>query len=276
MRREFPSHDHLGWDFRWLGYARRYPGLCVSGVALQACAWTSVMAYWSSSESIQVATLALCPRHDLAAFFGVLSTVPTVTLFFLHTETSFYRAYRDFFFGILKGRVRLSDLQRSKVQMRNVLRRALEQVGRVQLLVSLTLAYFSQEILLVLNLPLDWQVSLDLGLAGGLLLVFQQCAVVVLYYYELYQAAAWISCLSLVLQMLVIALTWSQPLLYGSGLVVGCGFGFLACLWRIHTHLRNLEFVTFMNEPMPGTIEGVPILERFSKVVRKNGQWLAP
>ena len=272
--REFPIGPRQ-WDFEWVHYIRRYAGLGTAGTCMQLAVWAGVFTYWVSPEASSVAGLRFFPRHDLCLFIGMLSTVPTVTLFFLQTETSFYEAYRAFFFGILEGKIRLSDLQLHKSQMRRILLGSLTRVARVQFLVSLPLIFYSHEVLGWLGLPQEWSLNLQLAVGGSLMLAFFQCAVILLYYYELYTQAALVCLVFLCIQTLFayLSLGWG-PESYGIGLLLGSLIGFAWSAQLLRNHIQSLEFYTFTGQPMPGTLDKVPPGEEFCRQVRKDGRWL--
>lgn len=274
LRLEFPAGKQP-WDFRWLHYAGKFRGLWVSGVLIQLGIWAGVLTYWHSPQATTIAGLRVFARHDLCMFIGMLSTVPSVTLFFLQTETSFYEAYRDFFFGILAGKVRLTDLQFSKGRMQRVLLSSMARLLRVQMLFTAALIFYSREVLWICWLPEEWSLTLQLAAGGALALVLFQCSLVILYYYELYRQSMWVSlgfCLSH-LGLAQLTLRWG-PDSFGFGLLIASLVGFGWSIHLIRRHLEGLEFYTFMQQPMPGTLSSVKAGEEFSSVVRSQGQWL--
>ena len=276
LAREFRL-DERPWDFGFLAYARRYPYLMLTGTTFYLAVWWGVFYYWFTPHAVISFGLRSYPLHDISYFWGLLATIPAMTLFFVRIETEFYDAYRAFYGGITEGRVRYVDLAQRKAEMREVLRRGGADLIQLQGVVTLSVFFFIPHIVSIFSLPGLWIAALRVGLLGAFALCLCQFTIMILYYYELYREA-FVTCLILLVgNALTDMFTYSwSPELHGCGLLYGSGLGLAYAVHQLFLRLHNLEYYTFMFQPMPGTIVCTNAEEAFGKTVRRDGKWVVP
>ena len=266
-----------GWDFEFLSYGRLYPYLFLTGTNFYLAVWSGVLFYWVTPESDNAMGLRSYALHDISYFWGLLTTIPAMTLFFVRIETEFYEAYRAFYRGILEARARYVDLVQRRSEMWVVLTQGAADLLRQQGVFTLILLFCIPYIVSNLALSGVWIAALRVGLVGALALCFCQFALMILYYYELYREAFITTLLLLVgnLTTDLVTLSWGSEF-HGLGLTVGSCLGLTYSVKMLSVRIRSLEYYTFMFQPMPGTIVCQDPQEAFGKTVRSNGQWLVP
>lgn len=276
LLREFPPAEHL--DFEFLRYFRYYPALAAAGFLLNLGTWVGVFGYWLSPHATWYFGLpSYYPQHDVALFLALLTIVPALVLFFVVTETEFYESYRAYFGGITVGKVRLSELQRRRLEMQETLQSGLGDLVKVQGIISLLVAGFPEQVFGFLQLPEVTYEILRNCAAGAFVLVLYQCAATLLLYYEAYARVAW-SALALVLgNALGCAITlqfgtWT----HGLGLLLGSTLALGLALEGLARQLKHLERTTFMRQPMPGQVvlSSQDSQEAFARTLMKDGRWL--
>lgn len=277
LLREFPA-PKVPWDFGFLVYFRKYPALGVGGWLLNLGSWIGVFVYWMSSyATVYYGLPSYYPYHDVAVFLALLSIIPALVIFFVKVETDFYEGYRAFFGGITTNKVPYSELQRRKAEMVDTLLSGFSSLLQVQGLVSLLVAAFPDVIFGFMRLPPETVEMTRNCAVGAFFLVIFQCLTTILLYYQAYYEVA-VSALVLVLGNLAGAVVslrlgqWS----HGLGLLVGSLLG----LWLAYRYLlrvvRNLERITFMQQPMPGQLrlEKEEADTAFGQTLMKDGVWL--
>lgn len=271
--REFPDDGPI--DLGFLHYTSKYPALPLCGLFLNLAIWVGPVTYWVSPLATQIEGLRSYPMHDLAGFFSFVSVVPASVLFFIGTETEFYEGYRDFFGGVTSGRASLSDLNYRKAQMIQALRDGAADILKVQGLVSLCAWFAVPHLQTALGFPLPWIDSIRLCLLGAFGLVLVQFLVMILYYYEAYSDALKVAVLLFCLNLGgTIASLYLPSSTHGMGLLIGSSLALILGLIYVYRNVHQLEYLTYMFQPMPGTIQGVPPQEAFAKSIRKDGNWL--
>lgn len=109
-----PSH---GWDI--LQALRSYPALIVMGLSYGLGIWIDKFLFWWMPQTqMNIAPhLFQCPQYDAPIFWALLSVIPSYALFLLHTETSFYKIYRNFY-GSIEHKASFRELHSHKQKMR--------------------------------------------------------------------------------------------------------------------------------------------------------------
>ncbi|MBX3172144.1 MAG: exopolysaccharide Pel transporter PelG [Candidatus Eremiobacteraeota bacterium] len=277
LLREFPSSGPA-WNFSFLIYFRKYPALGVGGWLLNLGAWIGVFVYWMSSyATVYYGLPSYYPYHDVAVFLALLSIIPALVIFFVRVETDFYESYRAFFGGITTNKVPYSELQRRKAEMVDTLRAGFASLLQVQGLVSLLVAAFPEVIFSFMKLPPETLEMTRNCAAGAFFLVIFQCLTTILLYYQAYSEVA-LSALVLVVGNLAGALAslwWGQSS-HGLGLLVGSLPGLLLAYRYLLRVVRNLERITFMQQPMPGQLrlEKQEAASAFGQTLMKDGVWI--
>ena len=277
LLKEFPTLA-LAWDFSFLIYFRRYPALGAGGWLLNLGAWIGVFVYWGSSyATVYYGLPSYYPYHDVAVFLALLSIIPALVIFFVRVETDFYEGYRAFFGGITTNKVPYSELQRRKAEMVDTLLAGFSSLLQVQGLVSLLVAAFPDVIFSFMKLPPETIVMTRNCAVGAFFLVIFQCLTTILLYYQAYYEVA-VSALVLVLGNwlgAVASLYWGQGS-HGLGLLVGSVLGLLLAYRYLLGVVRNLERITFMQQPMPGQLrlEKEEAATAFGQTLMKDGVWL--
>lgn len=277
LLKEFPSPT-MAWDFTFLQYFRKYPALGIGGWLLNLGAWIGVFVYWTSSyATVYYGLPSYYPYHDVAVFLALLSIIPALVIFFVRVETDFYEGYRAFFGGITTNKVPYSELQRRKAEMVDTLLTGFSSLLQVQGLVSLLVAAFPDIIFSFMKLP-PATVEMTRNCAvGAFFLVIFQCLTTILLYYQAYYEVA-LSALVLVLGNLLgaVASLWLGQSTHGLGLLAGSVPGLLLAYRYLLRVVRNLEKITFMQQPMPGQLrlEKEEAATAFGKTLMKDGVWL--
>ncbi|MGE5703075.1 MAG: exopolysaccharide Pel transporter PelG [Clostridia bacterium] len=244
----FPKKQRDYFDF--LKYIRRYPELLGTGLFCSLGFYIHNFVYWllSPLQETVADTFILAPSYDVPAFYASLSILPTMVIFVVSVETSFYEKYRQYY-GTILGTGSVLDVKRAKNDMIQTLMQELSFMMEVQLfftLVSLALGMtllphigFSSEQIEMFNI---------LVIAGFLYVVMFVIVLLLLYYDDRKGAIAVTTLFVLSTAVLTLALLPLQD--YGFSFFVSAFLSLAAAIWRLIYFLRHIDYYTFCSQPL--------------------------
>ena len=123
--------------FSFLSYLKKYPVIFVTGVFVYSGVFVQNFVYWLRTDAMVVADqYRLMPFYDLPVFYAYLSVVPSLIVFVVLVETSFYEKYKIFYTNVVTGGT-FERLKRAKESMQSSLIAGVSFLIEVQLLFSL-------------------------------------------------------------------------------------------------------------------------------------------
>ena len=123
--------------FAFLSYFKKYPVIFVTGVFVYSGVFVQNFVYWMRSDAMIVADqYRLMPFYDLPVFYAYLSVIPSLVVFVVLVETSFYEKYKIYYTNVVTGGT-YERLKRAKEAMQNTLVARISLLIEVQLLFSL-------------------------------------------------------------------------------------------------------------------------------------------
>ncbi|MFC5604285.1 exopolysaccharide Pel transporter PelG [Sporosarcina koreensis] len=123
--------------FAFLSYFKKYPVIFFTGVFVYTGVFVQNFVYWLQTDAMIMAErFRLMPFYDLPVFYAYLSVVPSLILFVVLVETSFYEKYKIFYTNVVTGGT-FERLKRAKESMQTSLIAGISFLIEVQLLFSL-------------------------------------------------------------------------------------------------------------------------------------------
>lgn len=123
--------------FAFLSYFKKYPVIFVTGIFVYSGVFVQNFVYWLRADAMVVADqYRLMPFYDLPVFYAYLSVVPSLVVFVVLVETSFYEKYKIFYTNVVTGGT-YERLKRAKEAMQNTLVAGISLLIELQLLFSL-------------------------------------------------------------------------------------------------------------------------------------------
>ncbi|MDT8445675.1 MAG: exopolysaccharide Pel transporter PelG [bacterium] len=108
---EYPYRFEKPFDF--IQYFPRYWEVAAAGVTYNSASWVDKWIMWFAPEGDHSPTgLFLYPNYDSAMFLAYLSIVPSMAMFIMSVETSFFEAYLRFYRDI-QNKAPLSQIRRN-------------------------------------------------------------------------------------------------------------------------------------------------------------------
>ena len=99
--KEFPYRERV--EFYFIEYFRKYLALAFISLLYNIGIWSDKFIFWFSPETSERVHgfMRAAPIYDTPVFLAYLFIVPTLAMFTIRVETSFYFKYKKFFLSIL-------------------------------------------------------------------------------------------------------------------------------------------------------------------------------
>jgi polysaccharide biosynthesis protein PelG len=245
---EFPSP--LGLSFDFLRYLKRYPTLVVIGFFYNLAIWIDKLIFWFSPTGQRIDSfLYACEQYDLPMYVAYLTIVPSLSLFLIRIETSFYQFYKNFY-GAIIGKKSLQVIRQQKQAMFDSIKlstiRLLKLQGVITLLTILLVPYLFQ------LLHYNWlhlnilRIGTLAAFLHALLLLLSICML----YFEFRLETLGITVLFCLLNALGTYYTIGLGVaFYGYGYFAACFLTLLLGLFVMDYKFKNLEYITFVMQP---------------------------
>ena len=240
-----------GFDFAFLGYFKKYPTLAGAGVAYSAAIWIDKIVMWYSPSGITIHSYFHTHfPYDSAMFIGYVTIVPTLSIFLLRIETDFYLRYKNYY-GTILQKAPLELILRRKAEMLEVLRQALKTVLIYQGCVTIGAFIVMPYLVTVLGIdPADTPVfrvaTIGAFFHGGLLILM-----ILMLYFDFRGAGFLLSLFFLLANFGLTVLSLDLgPWALGFGYAAAAFLSVLLGLLMFVNRIRNLEYITFMRQPL--------------------------
>lgn len=247
---EFPRTR--GLSFEHLGHFRRHPALAAVGLAFNLAIWIDKILAWHHPESGVAVNgiLRFSPAYDLPAYLAYVAVIPGLAFFVVRLETDFAEAYQGFFDRVVH-RGTLGEIRAEKAAMVAALRDGVTRLIRLEGCVCLALVVFASR--LVASLRLEWVhlAVLQVDLVGVLPQLLVLTSLTVLFYLDEKRSALLLASVFLAANAGGTALTLALgPTWYGYGMAGAALLAAVVGIGLVNRHLADLEFVTFMGQPV--------------------------
>lgn len=124
-----------GKFFAFLSYFRQYPKLAIGSFAYTFGIYCPTIIYWVfAGMGEQVSIFRTTPTYDMALFLAVIVNMPSLVIFVVKVETSFYEKYTSYVSALNNGTLDLIEKERRA--MTTTLRYQLFFVYEIQLIIT--------------------------------------------------------------------------------------------------------------------------------------------
>ena len=178
-------------------------------------------------------------------FLAFLTALPAVVHVFVKLEADFSENFQTYYDEVF-FRSPYDRIEAAAESLRKTIIKALKDIIALQGVATFLCAFFGEEILRVLGLPVSQVGIFRCGVVGSLFLVLFMFANVVLLYFdrqrEVLVSVAAFFVANLVFSLLSLDLGYQ---FYGFGFATACLLGSLVSLFILANQLLNLEYMTF-------------------------------
>ena len=247
--REFGYKRSARFDF--LRYVRRHPYLMLVGTFLNLGIWADKFIMWGGPLREHIGPyLYVAPDYDTPIFLAFVCVIPSMAFFLIQMETSFAKAYTNYFRSIQR-RDDWHHILKNKEELMNVITKNFQKFILFQGLLSGLAILLVYEISEILSLN-PYQVGI---FRVGLLATFLQMGFLmflnIFFYFDFQKEAFWIAFIFCVTNGIF---TWLTVLTgheaYGFGFAGSCFVALLLTFLILDTKLKKLDYYTFMQQPI--------------------------
>lgn len=226
--------------FEFLTYFRKYPTLAVAGFSYTLGLYAPTLIYWFfSGIAEQVSVFRTTPSFDVSMFLAVIVNMPSLVIFVVKVETTFYEKYTGYVSALNNGTYR--QIERERGIMGRALRSQLFYVYEVQLILTIVLDCVVTVLFPFYNLSLfmlDMVVVLSLGVYAAFCMYF---TIVVFYYFSDYGGAFWSALVFLGVGVAGAFVAVHFNDYYGLPLLVAGVCGWLVSFVLLRRRMENLD-----------------------------------
>ncbi|OGS23208.1 MAG: hypothetical protein A2252_00835 [Elusimicrobia bacterium RIFOXYA2_FULL_39_19] len=249
------KQNSSGMNWKFAGHIIKYPELMLIGAFSFLAIWIDKFIFWTGKTGVKAADIFYtAPAYDTALFFANLTIVPAMAHFLIAVETEFYSCYKAFYIAI-SDKSSLGVLQSKKQNMVKSLKKSFYELVKMQFIIVITTVYFAPQISSYLRLTPESIPVLRAGVIGiNLQAVFMMISIILLYF-DLRKPVLYINMFFLVSNaLLAVYSKHLGPAFYGSGYLASCLLTFIFSFILLFHYIKNLEFLTFMNQPIAGEL----------------------
>ncbi len=237
--------------FNFLEYFDKFPSLFFVSLFYTLGLYSHNFVFWTSNLSVVVAnTYVYAPVYDVPTFYALLSIMPSMVMFVVSTETSFYEKYRNYY-SLITGKGNFADIENARKDMVRVLWSEVRNLVEFQLFFTLLFlagGYYILPRIGLTQLSIDIFNLLTLGaFMNSLILVI----ILLLLYFEDRSGALFVSTAFLISNVVFTYLTvnYSESV-YGLGYFASTLFSVVIALIELLVYVKNINYHTFCGQPI--------------------------
>jgi len=237
--------------FDFLIYFEKYPSLFFISFFYTLGLYSHNFLFWTSRLGVEIGgTYTYAPTYDVPTFYAFLSVMPSMVIFIVSIETSFYEKYRTYY-SLITGKGNFSDIENARKDMTRVLWSEIRNIMELQLF--FTLVFIAAGFYVLPRLGLS-QLSMDifnLIALGAYLNIMVMIVILILLYFENRSGALFVAVIFLLSNagFTFMTLMYSESL-YGVGFFASSIFSLIIALTELSGYLKNINYYTFCSQPV--------------------------
>lgn len=237
--------------YKFLTYFDRFPSLFFIALFYTLGLYSHNFIFWSSELRVVVAdTYIYAPVYDVPTFYAFLSILPSMIIFVVSVETSFYEKYRTYY-NLITGKGNFEDIEDARKDMTRVLWAEIWNMMEIQLFFTLISIVVGHYLLPRIGFT---QVSMDIFnilALGAYMNAIMLVVILILLYFEDKRGALFISASYLLTNVAFtyITLIYGENL-YGLGFFMAAFISLVISLIELRVYLRNINYHTFCGQPV--------------------------
>ena len=235
----------------FLSYFDKYPSLFFISLFYTLALYVHNFIFWSSNLGVRIgSTYVYAPVYDVPTFYAFLSTIPSMIVFVVSIETSFYEKYRTYY-TLINGKGNFPDIENARKDMTRVLWIEIRNITEIQLFFSLLFIAGGNLFLPRMGLS---QLSLDifnLLVLGAYLNIMLLIVIMILLYFEDRKGALFVSTIFFVTNFLFTEATVRlNENTYGMGFFISAFISLVIAFIELQIYLKNIHYHTFCGQPV--------------------------
>ncbi|MCL5071769.1 MAG: exopolysaccharide Pel transporter PelG [Actinobacteria bacterium] len=237
--------------FDFLAYFDKYLSLFFVSFFYTLGLYSHNFLFWTSDLGVKIGgTYVYAPVYDVPAFYAFLSIMPSMIMFVVSVETSFYDKYRVYY-SLITGKGNFKDIENARKDMTRVLWSEIRNIMELQLFFTLVFIAAGYYVLPRLGLT---QLSIDifnLLALGAFMSILMMIILLILLYFEDRSGALFVSISFLSSNVILTYLTMNySESTYGMGFFGSALFSLIIALTELLVYLKNINYHTFCGQPI--------------------------
>lgn len=235
-----------------LNYLRKitsYPQLFALGFFYYLGIYGHNFIFWICGQGILIAdTYMFSILYDVPAFYALLTVIPSMVMFIVKVETSFYKKYKKYY-QTIQNQGNIVDIKRAKEEMSSTLTDEMKHIFGVQFFISMASVIIGMKLLPLMGLAM---LSVDIYCIlclGDMAYIFMYLMITILLYFNDRKGAMVITMIFCILSILLSYMSiLTDASLYGYGFFFAAFISMMAAFARLHKYLENIEYYTFIQQ----------------------------
>lgn len=235
--------------FDFLIYVEKYPLLFIGGIFYTFGLYGHNIVVWQSELQVLIQdTFAVAPFYDIPVFFAYITILPSLVIFMVSVETSFYEKYSNYYKRILQSNP-LQDILNAKRDLYNITSVELIFLTEIQLMVMIggialgitflpDIGFTSEQLHIFIILTI-----------GNLFFIIMYTIVLLLLYFD-DQKGAFFTTLLFGTTSILFTLGSIYMDSYGFSVFLASFISLILVVSRFTYYLNNLDYFTFCAQPL--------------------------
>lgn len=237
--------------YLFLKYIDKYPELFLINCFYTLSIYIHNFIFWNSSLHVTILdTYKYAPTYDVPTFFAFLSIMPSMVIFVVSVETSFYKKYRAYY-SLITNRGNFTEIENARKDMHRVLWSEIRKMMELQLFFSLVAIVLGN-----IFLPRLGLIHLSIEIFNVLVLaayanVTMLITMLIQLYFEDRKGAVIVSFIFLTTNILFTLLSIKLgETYYGIGFFISAFISVVIALKRLQYFIKNINYYTFCSQPI--------------------------
>ena len=247
--REFPSSHSM--DKEVMAYWYSKPWLLLCGFSYNAGIWIDKVCFWVDRD-MQAGPFLATTNYDTCMYYAYVSIVPTMALFLIRIETSFYTKYAEYYRGI-EGGFSWRQLEHSRKEMNKALRLSILRLIKFQGSITLVCILLAPQLMTMTGLNPGLATMFRIALIAAFMQALLMVQIILILYFDWQRLAAVIATIFFIANTVLTPLSIKAGYIYaGFGYLVACLLAVTIGILCMEKKLKNLDYAVFAGQQVRG------------------------
>ncbi len=243
--REFPTTH--GADKEVLKYWYNKPWLILCGFSYNTGIWIDKVYYWIDNN-VSAGPFLATTDYDTCMYYAYISIVPTMALFLIRIETSFYQKYSEYYRGLESG-FSWNQLTKAKEQMNDALKLSILRMLKFQGAITLICILLAPKIMEITGLNPGLATMFRISLIAAFMQALLMVQIIIILYFDWQKLAAGITTLFLFCNAILTPMTINLGFIYtGFGYLLACLIPVVVGMFYMEYKLKRLDYNVFAGQ----------------------------
>lgn len=245
----FPKSDSRYFCF--LEYIDLYPALFFIGLFYSLGLYIHNFYFWTGDLAVIIGeTYIFAPAYDIPTFWAFLTILPTMVIFIVSCETSFYEKYRAYYGAICNGGL-VDEILRLQGEMKEVMSHNLRNLMCIQMMFTILCLVMGMLFLPLTGLEDIYIDTFNVLVIGDYAFIVMFICLTVLLYFDDRKGALLVVCFFAAANICLTGITASLGRdYYGSGFMAAAFPSLIIGFFRLNYLFNNIHYYTFCSQPI--------------------------